>query len=393
MLPLMTSGTGNPVGGALCLPPTGGPHEKPDLSRKDLNMPPLLQAQELVKRYTKGGAAAASGTGNPVGGALCLPPTGGPHEKPDLSRKDLNMPPLLQAQELVKRYTKGGAAAVSGISFQVERGEVFGLLGPNGAGKTTTISMLTALLVPTSGTATLAGFDVVRQPREVKKRIGLVPQELALYPTLSARDNLRFFGRLNGLSGRKLAEAVDRNLACVGLSDRGDDAIATFSGGMKRRVNIAAGLLHEPEILFLDEPTVGVDPQSRNFILDGIETLSRDGLTVIFSTHYMEEAERICRRIAVVDEGRVLALDTPAELVHSLGDGTVSVSGAVALEEPLLAALRRLPEVKSAEPREGGVLIAARQPIRILPAVIELFQSSGLPITSLEYAKRSEEHT
>jgi ABC-2 type transport system ATP-binding protein len=328
-----------------------------------------------------------SGTGNPVGGALCLPPTGGPHEKPDLPRKDLNMPPLLQAQELVKRYTKGGAAAVSGISFQVERGEVFGLLGPNGAGKTTTISMLTALLVPTSGTATLAGFDVVRQPREVKKRIGLVPQELALYPTLSARDNLRFFGRLNGLSGRKLAEAVDRNLARVGLSDRGDDAIATFSGGMKRRVNIAAGLLHEPEILFLDEPTVGVDPQSRNFILDGIETLSRDGLTVIFSTHYMEEAERICRRIAVVDEGRVLALDTPAELVHSLGDGTVSVSGAVALEEPLLAALRRLPEVTSAEPREGGVLIAARQPILILPAVIELFQSSGLPITSLEYAK------
>ncbi|MEO6324426.1 MAG: ATP-binding cassette domain-containing protein [Thermoanaerobaculia bacterium] len=297
------------------------------------------------------------------------------------------MAPLLQVRELVKRYEPAGADAVSGLSFEVERGEVFGLLGPNGAGKTTTIAMLTGLLTPTSGTALLAGFDVVRRTREVKKRIGLVPQELALYPTISARDNLRFFGSLYGLGGRKLADAVERCLVRVGLADRGDEAIGTFSGGMKRRVNIAAGLLHEPEILFLDEPTVGVDPQSRNFILDGIEMLSRDGLTVIFSTHYMEEAERLCGRIAVVDEGRIIATGSPAELVHSLGGGTVSVSGADAPQEALLAALRRLPDVTSAEPRDGGVLIAARQPIRIVPAVIELFQSNGLPITALEYAR------
>ena len=229
--------------------------------------------------------------------------------------------PILIAQDLRKSF--GEFEAVKGISLQVARGEVFGLLGPNGAGKTTTISMLTGLLEPTAGHVAVDGLDLKSHTNEVKARMGLVPQEMALYMSLSARQNLTFFGRIYGLRGKDLRQRVDQVLEMIGLTDRADEAVEKYSGGMKRRVNIGAGLLHHPQILFLDEPTVGVDPQSRNAIFESVEALNRAGMSVIYTTHYMEEAQRLCHRVAIVDEGKLIALDTPAALIRSLGGGVV----------------------------------------------------------------------
>jgi ABC-2 type transport system ATP-binding protein len=246
------------------------------------------------------------------------------------------MPDAVRLDGLVKRY--GTHTAVQGISLDIAAGEIFGLLGPNGAGKTTTLSMVSTLLEPTEGTVTIAGLDSRREPGRIKALCGFVPQELALYPTLSARENLWFFGRLYGLDGRRLQGRIAQVLEDVGLTDRADDVIDTFSGGMKRRVNLAAALVHEPRVLFLDEPTVGVDPQSRNHIFETVRRLAQEGTTVLYTTHYMEEAERLCDRVAVMDEGRILALGTPAELVASQGGGVIEVG----LREPIPDLLDRL---------------------------------------------------
>lgn len=230
---------------------------------------------------------------------------------------------IIETKGLTKQY--GSLMVVKNLNIAVHRGEIFGLLGPNGAGKTTTISILTCLLEPSEGSAMVAGYGIGISPKAVKQRIGLVPQELALYPTLSARDNLRYFGGIYGLHGKSLRERIDQVLEMVGLTDRGSSAVKTLSGGMKRRLNIAAGLLHNPEILFLDEPTVGVDPQSRNAIFNYIERLRDENMTIIYTTHYMEEAERLCDRVAIIDEGRIIALDTPQKLIEKLGGKTVQV--------------------------------------------------------------------
>lgn len=253
------------------------------------------------------------------------------------------MPPILEAEGLVKRY--GEHVAVDGISFAVEEGEVFGLLGPNGAGKTTTISMLTGVLEPTDGTARIGGHDLRAEPTEVKRINGLVPQDLALYPTLSARANLQFFGRIYGLRGRELRERVDDVLEIVALTDRANEPIEKYSGGMKRRVNIAAGLVHQPRLLFLDEPTVGVDPQSRNHIFESVLKLNRERrMSIIYTSHYMEEVELLCTRAAIVDEGRIIALDTIRNLIAMLGGGVIQM-GLERLDDEMLAAMRALPAV------------------------------------------------
>lgn len=184
---------------------------------------------------------------------------------------------IVEVENLVKKY--GDLTAVDGVSFAIQEGEIFGLLGPNGAGKTTLISVLTCLFPPTEGTVTIAGYDVVQDAAQVKEIIGVVPQDLALYPTISGRDNLIFFGQIYGLRGRELAQRIDQVLDIVGLADRAGDAVETYSGGMKRRLNLAAGLLHRPRVLFLDEPTVGVDPQARNYIFENVEALNREGIT------------------------------------------------------------------------------------------------------------------
>jgi ABC-2 type transport system ATP-binding protein len=216
------------------------------------------------------------------------------------------------------RKSYGTLAAVDGLSLSIRKGELFGLLGPNGAGKSTSVSLAVGLLRPDSGTVTIEGHGNPADPA-VRQKIGVAPQSLALYDLLSAEENLRFFGEVYGLSGAKLAERVKWCLDFVGLSDRKADRVGGYSGGMKRRLNMAAAVLHDPELILLDEPTVGVDPQSRNKIFDSIEALHRDGRTIIYTTHYMEEVERLCERIAIVDAGKLLALGTLKELLATHG--------------------------------------------------------------------------
>jgi len=251
----------------------------------------------------------------------------------------------LTVNALTKTY--GDLTAVDHVSLTVEQGEIFGLLGPNGAGKTTFISMLTGIIEPTSGSARVAGHDLAGDLQGAKEVIGLVPQDLALYPTLSARQNLQFFGRIYGLRGKALEERIAEVLRIVALTERADDAVDKYSGGMKRRVNIAAGLLNSPQVLFLDEPTVGVDPQSRNYIFETVMRLNREhGMTVVYTSHYMEEVELLCHRVAIMDQGRVIALDTVRNLVGMLA-GVIHL-GLGEVDGELLAALGGLPAVTSA---------------------------------------------
>jgi ABC-2 type transport system ATP-binding protein len=290
--------------------------------------------------------------------------------------------PILIANDLYKSF--GEIHAVKGISLQVARGEVFGLLGPNGAGKTTTISMLTGLLQPTSGSILVDGLDVKAHPNEVKAKMGLVPQELALYPTLSARQNLLFFGRIYGLKGKELHRRVDKVLEMIGLTERGNDAIEDYSGGMKRRVNIGAGLLHKPEVLFLDEPTVGVDPQSRNAIFESVEALNRAGMSVIYTTHYMEEAQRLCHRVAIVDEGELIALDTPTALIRSLGGGIIVIGLAEGYSEEIVEQVAQLPPVKAASLADSQLKVETHRLQEALMGVLDITNRLDIRITSLE---------
>jgi len=228
---------------------------------------------------------------------------------------------MLRVSHLKKSY--GSLTAVADVSFTVERGALLGLVGPNGAGKTTTLSMISGLIVPEAGTVEIDGRTLRGDTDPVKRRFGLVPQDVALYDELSARDNLRFFGALYDLAGRRLDAAIVRVLETVGLADRATDKVKTFSGGMKRRLNLATGLLHDPDILLLDEPTVGVDPQSRNAIFANLEELKAQGKALLYTTHYMEEVERLADRIVVIDHGRVIAEDTLAGLTEAGAAGSL----------------------------------------------------------------------
>ena len=290
--------------------------------------------------------------------------------------------PILVAQELHKSY--GDNHAVDGVSLQVARGEVFGLLGPNGAGKTTAISMLTGLFPPDKGSIMVDGLDLVKQTNAAKAKMGLVPQDLALYPTLSARQNLNFWGRIYGLKGKRLSTRVNEVLKMVDLTEKADKAIDTYSGGMKRRINIGAGLLHKPDILFLDEPTVGVDPQSRNAIFDYVEGLNRAGMTVIYTTHYMEEAERLCHRVAIVDLGKVIALDTPTALIRSLGGGILLVGLGEGQAEGVAREVAQLPAVKAATPTDGQLKVEAHRVQEALMGVLDATNRLDVRVTSLE---------
>jgi ABC-2 type transport system ATP-binding protein len=312
------------------------------------------------------------------------------------------MPPILEVNNLVKKFDE--ITAVKGVSFSVDEGEVFGLLGPNGAGKTTTISMLTGILVPTSGTASIGGYDIIKEPLQVKKLIGLVPQDLALYPTLSARANLNFFGSIYGLKGKELKERVEDVLRIVALTERANQAIEKYSGGMKRRVNIAAGLVHQPRLLFLDEPTVGVDPQSRNQIFESVMQLNRErGMSIIYTSHYMEEVELLCNRVAIIDEGKIIALDTIKNLVAMLGGGIIQI-GLKQADDELIDRMAKLPAVKNAfltQPAPDGketkealgeselvesklVKIEALNSQQAIVNVFALLNERDIPITSLD---------
>ena len=216
---------------------------------------------------------------------------------------------------LVKRFHGSDEPTVDGLDLEVREGEIFGLLGPNGAGKTTTLSIICGILKATSGTVRVLGVDVARNPGRIKHLLGFVPQDIALYPTLTGRENLEFFGRLQGLRGAALSKRVDELLAVVGLEKSAGRRVSTYSGGMKRRANLAAGIVHQPRLLVLDEPTVGIDAQSRGLIFENLRALSRAETTMIYATHYMEEAQQLCARVAIMDAGRVLVQGPPAQLV------------------------------------------------------------------------------
>lgn len=219
---------------------------------------------------------------------------------------------MIQVSNLSKSYA--ALQAVDQISFSIEKGEIFGLLGPNGAGKSTTLNMMSTLLQSDTGTIVIDGVKLNGNAKEFKRMIGVVPQEISLYEELSAYDNLLFWGNLYQIPAKELRERIETTLALIGLSDRKKDLVKTYSGGMKRRINIAAALLHQPKVLLMDEPTVGIDPQSRNHIFEVIETLNKQGMTIIYTTHYMEEVERLCKRIAIIDSGKIIAQGTQEEL-------------------------------------------------------------------------------
>jgi ABC-2 type transport system ATP-binding protein len=227
---------------------------------------------------------------------------------------------MLKVENLYKNF--GNIAAVDGISFEVKRGEVFGLLGPNGAGKSTTISIISTLLPPTEGEIFFEGESIFKNSKNLRQKLGIVPQDIALYPTLTGYENLRFWGNLYGLKGAELKERINEVADIIGLNERLKDKVKKYSGGMKRRLNIGAALLHKPDLLILDEPTVGIDPQSRSHILDTVLKLSAQGMTIIYTTHYMEEAEELCSRICIMDEGKIIASGTKQELVELVKERT-----------------------------------------------------------------------
>jgi ABC-2 type transport system ATP-binding protein len=246
---------------------------------------------------------------------------------------------VLEVRGLGKDY--GTRTAVKALDLDVADGEIVGLLGPNGAGKTTTISMICGVIAPSRGSARVAGHDIRRDPKPARAALGVVPQDLAIYEQLTARENLTFFGGLYRLTGATLRERIDWALRVVGLSDRAGDIAKTYSGGMKRRLNLAAGLLHRPRLLILDEPTVGVDPQSRNHIFETIRALRRDGMTIVYTSHYMEEVEALCDRVAIMDGGAIVAQGRIDELLarHRRAEVTIQLEGdAAALDQAAAAA-------------------------------------------------------
>ncbi|HLV90413.1 MAG TPA: ABC transporter ATP-binding protein [Acidimicrobiia bacterium] len=280
------------------------------------------------------------------------------------------------------RKSFGDLVAVDGVGFHVESGETYGLLGPNGAGKTTTISMIAGLLAPDAGKVVVAGEEISVRSTRGRNRIGFVPQDLAIYPDLTCRENLVFFGRLYGLGGDLLKSRVDEVLEVIGLTDRADDLTKEFSGGMKRRLNIGIGLLHEPTLLILDEPTVGVDPQSRNAILTSVENLSSAGMAVLYTTHYMEEAERLCDRVGIIDEGTIKAEGTRRSLVAMIGEkDRIVLSGDV---EPAADELRKMDGVVDVYPGDHRLDVMVTQASSILPALLTRITEAGGSVSGVE---------
>jgi len=289
--------------------------------------------------------------------------------------------PVLRATDLDKRF--GDLHAVRGVSFHIDPGETYGLLGPNGAGKTTTIAMVGGLLERDGGAVHIEGEPMTVRTLGPRRKIGLVPQDLAIYPDLTARENLTFFARLYGMRGRHLSDRVTEVLEVIGLRDRADDRADEFSGGMKRRLNIGIGLLHKPRLLILDEPTVGVDPQSRNAILESVEALSAEGMAVLYTTHYMEEAERLAKRVGIIDQGEIKAEGTRRQLVQMVGErDRISITA----NGPLGAAvdrLRRLPGVTEASGGDGQITLLVDDASALLAKVLETVAATGSSVSSV----------
>ncbi len=297
--------------------------------------------------------------------------------------------PAIAVRDLTRVFD--GLTAVDRVSFDVERGELFGFLGPNGAGKTTTVNMLATLLRPTAGTAAVAGHDILRDRDAVRRAIGVVFQEPALDGKMTGRENLEFHAMLHGMSGRRRRTRTAEVLALVGLEAAADKAVEKYSGGMKRRLEIARELMHRPEVLFLDEPTLGLDTQTRRGIWDYIRILNREfGTTILLTTHYMEEADALCGRVLIMDHGRVAALDAPARLKDALGGDVIGLeleAGAAALA----AALGALPWIREAKPCGAGLCLTVERGEARIPEVLEAARAAGVRVTSVNLRKPSLE--
>jgi ABC-2 type transport system ATP-binding protein len=292
--------------------------------------------------------------------------------------------PILTTHNLTRKFDN--YVAVDHVSFSIAHGEIFSLLGPNGAGKTTTISMLSCLIAPTSGDAEVDGHSITANPNGVKNAIGVVPQEIALYDTLTARQNLSFWGHMSGMSGKPLKARIDEVLEQVELVDRADDKVEEYSGGMKRRINIAVGLLHKPKLLFMDEPTVGIDPQSRRRILDMVTELRDQGMTVLYTTHYMEEAEELSDRVGIIDNGKLIALGTQKELTKLVGQ---QESLRLHLGEGMLGeAVRELfvdvEGVLQVNALNGAVILSVTEAATALPGAVAVANANNIRIRSVD---------
>ena len=289
---------------------------------------------------------------------------------------------VLEVENLTKRF--GDLVAVDGVSLHVDHGETYGLLGPNGAGKSTAISVIAGLLQPNGGAVRIGGEVMTTKATALRSRIGLVPQDLAVYPDLTCRENLRFFASLYGLDRAHARARIDEVLDVIGLTDRADDRADEFSGGMKRRLNIGIGLLHHPTLLILDEPTVGVDPQSRNSILASVEDLATDGISVLYTTHYMEEAERLCDRIGVIDRGRLVAEGTRRELVSRIGEQDVVRMKVVGDASAAAAACESVEGVGSSDAEGDEVVCLMDAAAGRLPALLAAVATSGASVAGVQ---------
>ena len=274
---------------------------------------------------------------------------------------------MIEVVDLTKAF--GANRAVDGVSFKVAEGEAYGLLGPNGAGKSTAINLILGLLKMDSGKVTVGGLDLSVDPSAVKRLVGFVPQDIALYPTLSARENLIFWGRMHGLAGAALAQRVAVALEIVGLADRAKDRVETYSGGMKRRINIAAALLHEPRLLIMDEPTVGIDPQSRHHILETVKGLNARGMTIMYTSHYMEEVEFLCTRVGIIDHGKIIAEGGLDDLRRIIGNRSRIVLRLSSNGHRVLERLRTVNGVEEVAEADGEIVITTTNAAAVLPAV------------------------
>ncbi len=333
---------------------------------------------------------------------------------------------IVEARGLIKTYKRKDGTevqAVKGVDLDIRKGEIFSLLGPNGAGKTTTISMISGLITPTNGDAKIGGYSITKAPLEAKALLGIVPQEIALYPDLSARQNLEFFGKMYGMSGKALSHRVDEVLEFIDLKERQRDRIDTFSGGMKRRVNIGVGLLHKPQLVYMDEPTVGIDPQSRRRILDTVLRLRNEyKMTVLYTTHLMEESQELSDRVGIIDHGRIIALGTQGELTQQVGeeDRLIFSIGEHKIDDAMLKRIKSevagvtdakyekvdliitedapkgqdvivdkrgtgtMTAVRSGQTYEGVITVLARRGRKALPSIISLLDSANVEIQSVE---------
>ena len=288
---------------------------------------------------------------------------------------------MIEVSKVSKSY--GSLQAVDGLNLTIENGASFGLLGPNGAGKSTSISMLSGLFPPDQGSIRIGGHDLWSNPMAARRLMGIVPQDVALYPALSAQENVAFFGRLHGMNGSALRKRCQEVLELVGLWDRAKEPIKTYSGGMKRRINIAAGLIHSPQLLLLDEPTVGVDPQSRRAILDVIKELNSSGMTVLYTSHYMEEVAELCRYIAVMDRGRIIAQGTQEELHRLLGEADfIRIEAAEPVAD--VAFLESLPGVKQVAAQDRVITLTVYDGSQALASIVSTLASHSIEITGIK---------